>query len=99
MFQSYTHSVTTEQRAGRRESERQKGEEMVEEGVVNGMEVEIREGSVNGMEVEVREGGINRERIEGEEGIDRGENTDGRVVIDSGDGVPPERINITENRK
>ena len=99
MFQSYTQSVTTEQRVGRRESERQEGEEMVEERVVNGMEVEIREGSVNGMEVEVREGGINRERVEGEEGIDRGENTDGRVVIDSGDGVPPERINITENRK
>ena len=41
MFQSYTYSVTTEQRVGRRESERQEGEEMVEERVVNGMEVEM----------------------------------------------------------
>ena len=41
MFQSYTYSVTTEQRVGRRESERQEGEEMFEEGVVHGMEVEM----------------------------------------------------------
>ena len=41
MFQSYTQSVTTEQRVGRRESERQEGEEMFEERVVNGMEVEM----------------------------------------------------------
>lgn len=40
MFQSYTHSVNTEQRVARRESERQ-GEEMVEARVVNGMEVEM----------------------------------------------------------
>ena len=35
MVQSYTQSVNTEQRVARRESERQEGEEMVEERVVN----------------------------------------------------------------